>query len=115
MSQWTSESLRRAALAALGPVADALARDALGRGEIEIAAGVVQWEASSGRVEGHRVTLRLEGDRLERIRQRPAVYDALCAAFAAAVATRPGESLFELELRPAAGGLTETPYRGRRP
>lgn len=115
MSPWTSESLRRAALAALGPVADELARDALGRGEIEIAPGVAHWEASAGRVEGHRVTLLLDVDHLERIRQRPAVYDAVCAAFAAAVATRPGESLFELELRPVAGGLTETPYRGRRP
>jgi hypothetical protein len=115
MSQWTSESLRRAALAALGPVADEVARDALGRGEIEIAPGVARWEASAGRVEGHRVTLRLDADRLQRIHQQPAIYDAICAAFAAAVATYPGESLFELELRPGAGGLTETPYRGKRP
>jgi hypothetical protein len=115
MSQWTIESLRRAALTALGPLADELARDALGHGDIEIAPSVVHWEASSGRVEGHRVTLRLDGDRLERIRRQPAVYDALCAAFAAAVATRPGESLFELVLRPGADGLTDTPYRGRHP
>jgi hypothetical protein len=115
MSQWTVESLRRAALAALGPLADDLARDALVRAEIDIAPGVVHWEASAGRVEGHRVTLRLDGDGLERIRRQPAVYDAVCAAFAAAVATRPGESLFELELRSCATGMTETPYRGRRP
>jgi hypothetical protein len=115
MSHWTGESLRRAALAALGPVADELARDALARGEIDIEPGVAHWEASSGPVEGHRVTLGLDDDHLERIRRRPSIYDAICAAFAAAVATRPGESLFELELRPGARGLTETPYRGKRP
>lgn len=115
MTGWTGESLRRAALQALGPVGDALARDALSRGEIDIAPGVARWEASAGRVEGHRVTLRVDSTCLERIRHQPSVYDALCAAFAAAVATRPGESLFELELHSVTGGMTETPYRGRRP
>ena len=115
LSQWTGESLRRAALAALGSAADELSRDALARGDIEIEPGIAHWEASTGRVEGHRVTLRLDSDCLERIRHLPAVYDAVCAAFAAAVATRPGESLFELELRSGAGEMRETPYRGRRP
>ena len=115
MTGWTGASLRRAALEALGPVGDAVARDAVTRGEIEIAPGVARWEASAGRVEGHRITLCVDDVCLDRIRHQPAVYDAICAAFAAAVATRPGESLFELKLRSLESGMTETPYRGRRP
>ena len=76
---------------------------------------VTQWEASTGRVEGHRVTLELDAERLARVRREPAVYDAVCAALAAAVATRAGESLFELAVDAAARDLEETPYRGRRP
>jgi hypothetical protein len=115
MSQWTSESLRRAALDALGPHGDELARDALVHGAIDVTPGVARWEASSGHIEGHRVTLELDTERLARVRREPAVYDAVCAALAAAVAMRPGESLFELAVHPAARGMMETPYRGRRP
>jgi hypothetical protein len=115
VSDWTGEALRRAALDALGSTGNQPARDALAHGSIELALGVARWEASAGRVEGHRVILGLDGDRLEQIRRDPAIYDAICAALASAVATHPAESLFELELGPAAENLTETPYRGRRP
>jgi hypothetical protein len=109
------ESLRRAALDALGPHGSDLARDALVHGTLDVTTGVTRWEASKGRVEGHRVALGLDAGRLARLREAPAAYDAICAAVAAAVALRPGESLFELELHAAAQGLAETPYRGRRP
>jgi hypothetical protein len=115
MTQWTSESLRRAALDVLGPLGSEFARDALLHGAIDVTPGVTRWEASSGRVQGHRVTLGLDDVRLGRIREDPGAYDALCAALAAAVATRPGESLFELAVAPALPGMAETPYRGRRP
>jgi hypothetical protein len=115
VSDWTCESLRRAALDALGPHGGQAAREALAHGALDVTPGVARWESSPGPVAGHRVTLVLDAGRLDRIRREPAVYDALCAAIAAAVATRPGESLFELALQPAAPGLTDTPYRGRRP
>ena len=84
-------------------------------GAIEVTPCVIRWEASAGRVEGHRVALALDDVRLAQLRRDPAAYDALCAAFAAAIATRPGESLFELALQPSIPGLTDTPYRGPRP
>jgi hypothetical protein len=112
---WTGESLRRAALDALGRHGADLARDALVHGAIDVTPGVTRWEASTGRVDGHRVTLVLDAARLDRIHREPAAADALCAALAAAVATRPGESLFELTFRAAVHSLAETPYRGGRP
>ncbi len=115
MTHWTSESLRRAALDALGPHGSPLARDVLVNGALDVTPCVTRWEASAGRVEGHRVTLGVDGVRLARVRRDPAAYDALCAALAAVIATRPGESLFELAIEPAATDLAETPYRGRRP
>jgi hypothetical protein len=116
MRTWTGEALRSAALAELGAFGDTRARDALLHASVEVTPGVARWEASSGPVEGHRVTLALEPARLEAIRAAPAIEDSLRAALAAAVATHPGESLFELTLRPLhLDETSETPYRGRRP
>ena len=115
MSGWTGDTLRRAALAALGPLGDARARDALLHGALILRPGVARWQGSQGPVEGLGVTLRLDGALYERA-VALAVEDALRAALAAAVATLPGESLFELTIqRSDADGLSETPYRGRRP
>jgi hypothetical protein len=113
---WTGEALRRDALAVLGPFGDERARDALGRGVLEVTAAGVQWQSSSGPVEGVRVTLALDAGALEQIRTAPALRDAICAALAAAVASRRGESLFEFLLRlREPGDLDESPYRGHRP
>jgi hypothetical protein len=112
---WTGESLRRAALDALGPHGNDLARDALVHGALEVTPGVARWEASAGPALGHRVTLVLDPGRLGGLRGAPAAHDSLCAALAAAVSTRPRESLFELQLRTADPGLVESPYRGPRP
>jgi hypothetical protein len=116
VSAWTAEALRRAALAALGPFGDERARDLLARGALEVTGAVAQWQASDGPVEGLRVTLAVDAEAVEQIRAAPALRDAICAALAAAVASRRGESLFEFALRPRSpGDLEETPYRGRRP
>jgi hypothetical protein len=114
VSGWTGEALRRAAIAALGPLGDARARDALVHGVVVLRPGVARWQASHGPVEGVGVVLRLDGPRLERALPH-AVEDALRAALAAAVATRPGESLFDFAIALGEGDLAETPYRGRRP
>jgi len=115
VSDWTGESLRRAALDALGPHGDELARDVLAHAAIEVTPGVARWEGSAGRVEGHRIALGVDDGRLLRIRSEPAAFDAICAAIAAAVATHPGESLFELDVCPEAPGMLQTPYRGPAP
>jgi hypothetical protein len=96
---WDGEALRRAALEALGSPADELAADVLRHGELAIVAGAARWDASAGPVEAHRVTLWLDARRLGALRSAHASFDALCAAVAAAVATRPGQSLLELSLR----------------
>lgn len=114
MSQWTGDALRTAALEALGPLGDGRARDALVNGSLEVTSEVARWHASRGPFEGVGVTLWLDGERLDRIAAAPAVEDALRAAIAAAVATRAGESLFDLALRRTTGARPpETPYRGR--
>jgi hypothetical protein len=113
----TSEELRRVALESLSEYADPRARDALENGELVIAAGVSWWEGSHGHVEGHRVTLSLDAERLGRIRVSHAVVDALHAALAKAVATHPGEALLGLELRWArrAGHAVPRGYRDEPP
>jgi hypothetical protein len=114
-SEWSEEALRRAALAALGPHADERVRDALARARVTIFAGAARWAGSSGPVEAHRVVLGLDARSLGRLRAAPAVADALCAAFAAAAATHPGEVLLDLALRwnphagPSAAGYRNAP------
>ena len=61
------------------------------------------------------MTVALDAERLARIRRDPAIYDAVCAALAAAVATRPGESLFELAILADAQGLDGNAVPGPAP
>jgi hypothetical protein len=107
-SAWTAEGLRRAALDALGPAADERALDALRRCAISLAPSVARWDASQGTVEAHRVTLSADAGTLGLLRSAPALIDALCAALAAVIATRPGEALLELSLRWAPGVCAAT-------
>ena len=102
MTAWSAEELRRAALAILGEHADERARDALGHASVTVveAAG---WDGSAGPVQAHRVTLGLDARTLGGLRAAPALADALCAAVASAIATRPGETLLDLHLRWALG------------
>jgi len=114
VTAWSGEELRRAALAALGEHADERARDALAHASIVVveAAG---WDGSAGPVHTHRVTLGLAAHTLGGLRAAPALADALCAAAAAAVATRPGETLMDLHLRwtpgtrPSSAGYRDAP------
>ena len=85
-------------------------------GAIDVTPGVSRWEASTGRVEGHRVTLELDAARLAR----------MCAAnppFTTRSARRSRRPSRRVQANrssswrfvPAADGIEETPYRGRRP
>ena len=110
--RWGSEELRRAALVALGKHADRRAVDALGSAFITVTPGAAHWQSSAGPVHAHRVTLGLDARRLGQLRAAPATVDALCAAVAAAIAQRPGQTLLELSLRWAPGaGVVAKGYR----
>lgn len=98
MTAWSGEELRRAALATLGEHADERARDALAHASITVV-GAAGWDGSAGPVEAHGVTLGFDARTLGGLRAAPALADALCAAVAAAIATRPGETLLDLQLR----------------
>jgi hypothetical protein len=102
VSDWTGEELRRAALDALGGHADERARDALVHASVTIV-GAEGWDGSAGRVQAHRVTLGVDARTLGGLRAAPAVNDALCAALAAAIAMRQGQTLLDLDLRWARG------------
>jgi hypothetical protein len=97
------EELRRIALETLGAHADERAVDALRRAVIVVTPGAASWQASTGPVHAHRVALGLDAGVLGRLRAAPGIVDALCAALAAAIARRPGETLLELVLRWAPG------------
>jgi hypothetical protein len=99
----SAEELRRAALEALGEHADERARDALAHASVSIVAGAAAWHGSAGAVQGHRVSLGVDARTLGVLRAAPALTDALCAAVAAAIATRPLETLLDLRLRWAPG------------
>jgi hypothetical protein len=96
---WTGEELRRAAVEALGPHADERAVDVLAHATVTVTYEVARWEGSAGPVQGHRVTMALDATRLGMLRATPAVLDALHAALAASVASRPGEALVDTRLR----------------
>ena len=97
--QRTVEGLRRSALALLAGQPDPLPVDVLAHAELAVAWGVERWESSEGAVVGHGVTMLLDASRLGQLRGHPAALDAICAALAAAIATRPRESLVELATR----------------
>jgi len=98
VTAWSGEELRRATLAALGDHADERARDALAHASITVV-GADGWDGSAGPVEAHGVTLGFDAKTLGGLRAVPALADALCAAVATAIATRPGETLLDLRLR----------------
>jgi hypothetical protein len=99
VNDWSAEELRRAAIEALGSHPDARALEALQRSDLSIAPAVGGWEASSGPVRAHRVTLSLDARLLGTMRASHAACDTLEAALARAVATRSGQALLGFELR----------------
>ncbi len=103
--------LRRLALDVLGPLGDALAREALEHGALVVEPAEVSWEGTAGHVRGVRATLRLEAGLCARVLASPATVDALVAAVAIAVAS-PGRALADLSFSPGDVPRRErTPYR----
>jgi hypothetical protein len=95
----TGEELRRRALALLADQGDRRAIDLLSRADLSVAWAAARWGSSHGPVDGHAVTLVVDAFRLGQLRANPALYDAICAALASAIATQPGESLLALTVR----------------
>jgi hypothetical protein len=96
---WSGGELRRLALDALGEHSDERARDALIHATVTLSETTSRWEGSAGRVEAHHVTLGLDARRLGALRGAPALIDALSAAIATAIASRPREALLDIVLR----------------
>jgi acetylornithine deacetylase/succinyl-diaminopimelate desuccinylase-like protein len=112
------DALRVRALEVLGPLGDALAREALERGIVLVEHDVRSWQSSHGTVRGHRVVVALPEELLLRIDARHAGHatrDSLAASLAAAMAERAGQAMVDVRL---AGGDVERmpkhPYRDPR-
>lgn len=107
------DALRRASLAALGPLGHELAREALETGVLEVTEDVATWEASRGTVHGDRVVVRVPEAMCAALLESPAAQDALAHAISAVLAASGTRALYDLAFdvgeRPPGGG----PYRDR--
>jgi hypothetical protein len=108
-----SESLRHAALDALGPLGHGLAREALETGYLEVTPDVATWEASHGTVRGDRVVVRVPADLAARLLEAPAAQDELAHAISAALASSGSHALYDLafDVGERAGFHGGGPYR----
>ncbi len=107
------DSLRVRALDALGPLGDALAREALEEGTVRVEPAVLTWEGSHGEVQGHRVVVVVRPALHGRLLGHPGAYDALTAALAAAISAAPGNALADLRVEAGDEPRSGAPYRGR--
>jgi hypothetical protein len=109
---WSAASLQFSALDALGDCADPRARRLLTRGELHIERDMAGWEASTGRMRGHRVTLLLDPELFEEVDRAPALVDAICAAVALAASRAPGHALADFVVRGSNAEIRRgSPYR----
>jgi hypothetical protein len=106
------EPLRVRALDALGALGEALAREALETGSVEVEHDVLAWEGSHGTVHAHRVIVSTSEALRDRIVAHHAAMDGLCAALSTAMAERAGHSVADVRIE--IGGPTRPnvgPYR----
>lgn len=92
------ESLRAAALEALGAHADPRALELVERAWITVVPGVRQWAGSSGTVVAHTVRLEVDARALASLRVSPGLHDTLVVAFATAITRDPLHALENLEV-----------------
>ena len=108
------EALRIRALDVLGPLGDALAREALETGGVAIEHDVLSWEGTHGTMRAHLVVVTTSAELRARIVAHHAAMDGLAAALSAAMAERSGHAVADVRVeveigspeRPNAG-----PYR----
>jgi hypothetical protein len=115
-SRVADEPLRLRALEVLGPLGDALAREALESGTVLVEHDVLAWEGSHGTTHAHRVVVTLAGTLHVRLATSHAAKDGLEAALAAAMAERAGHAVADVRLE--AGERADMglgPYRDPRP
>jgi len=117
MSAISADALHTAVLAKLGAHEDPRTAKVLRECVVSIEHHVSDWEASSGRVVGHRVRIGLSAALLGALRGHPHVEDEVTRIVGVAVSDRPGEAasdvLFHHE--PALNRRISTPYRGEAP
>jgi 2-keto-3-deoxy-galactonokinase len=110
------DALRLRALDVLGPLGDALAREALATGGVAIEHDVIAWQGTRGPMHGHRVVVMTSDALHAQLETSHAAKDALAAALAAAMAERAGHAVADVRIeighvaRPSLG-----PYRDPRP
>lgn len=112
------ELLRLRALEVLGPLGDALAREALESGTALVEHDVLAWEGSHGRTHAHRVVVVVPEELATRLASGHAAKDGLAAALAAAMAERTGHTVADVRIEPGAlepAGAGAGPYRDPRP
>jgi hypothetical protein len=114
--RFADEPLRLRALEVLGPLGDALAREALETGSVVVEHDVLAWEGSHGTTHAHRIAVVVEGELEARLIASHAAKDGLGAALAAAMSERAGHAV--ADVRVEAGALEAPalgPYRDPRP
>ena len=108
------DGLRLLAIERLGPLAPAVAREALEMGTTDVKPNVLAWQGSLGMVHGHEVVLWIHRDLCTRVLEVPSVVDVLTAAIASAIGSVSGNALAELKiLRREMAPARSTAYRGR--
>jgi len=108
------EHLRVAALEALGPLGEPLAREALETGAVAVEHDVLAWEGTQGTMHGHRIVVTLDAQLHARLVASHAAVGGLEAAVAAAMAERGGHAVADVRIEVGAPRApSSSPYRGR--
>ena len=107
------DHLRIAALEALGPLGEPLAREALEAGAVSVEHDVLAWEGTQGTMHGHRIVVTLEAQVHARVVASYAAVDGLQAALAAAMAERGGHAVADVRIEAGPPRApSSSPYRG---
>ena len=113
-SESEDENLRARALDALGPLGDALAREALERGVVSVEHDVKVWQGTQGTMHGHRVLVTVDAELRARLTAAHAAIDGLSAALASAMAERSGQAVADVRIVVGErSDRLDRPYRGR--
>jgi hypothetical protein len=108
------EHLRVRALEALGPLGEALAREALEMGMVAVEHDVLAWEGTRGTMHGHRIIMTLDAQLHARVGASHAAVGGIVAALAAAMAERGDQAVADVRLEVGLPrGRSSGPYRGR--
>lgn len=116
MSELEPAAIRAAALANLGASTEPRIADALHQAIFSVEPDVSTWEASEGRIRGHRIHIGLPASALGMVRAHPYVADQVTHAVSVAVAASTHhhavDVVFHYDATAARTHAIATPYRG---